>query len=245
MKKAITSTIDEALKTSDNLFKLIKDMKKTMMRQFLGIDDSTDITKEYESGFSSSPWKVVQLSELIKSDGIVQGPQDASFYDNLYSETGYPLILPGHIKSLRFMPGEFRFIEKDAALNSYIARGGDIIMLSSGEDAGASVLIPFMHENSMLGSRVMRIRPETDLCEIFYLLNVFHFFYNTGIMKPLKEKATGGFTIQAISEMPIPLPPLEKQKEIADSMLKLSGGMVAQESYTKEMREFRKLVENF
>ena len=60
----------------------------------------------------------------------------------------------------------------------------------------------------------------------------------------LRERESGSITIQMISELPMPLPPVEKQKQIADSMLQLSGGMVMQENYCREMLEFRKLLEH-
>jgi restriction endonuclease S subunit len=245
MKKPLTSVIDEALGTSDKLFKMIKGFKKTMMRKFIEIDENADILKIYESGFPSSPWKILLLKELVTPDGIAQGSQDESFYEGSYSETGYPLILPEHIKSLRFQPDGFRFISGKSVsdLQQYIVQGGDIIMLQEGDNKGASAFVPFMHEDSMLGCGMIRIRTNADLCEVFYIANILHFYYNTGLMKNLPEKESGRINKSVISEMPVPLPPLEKQKHIADTMLQLSAGMVAQENYCREMLKLKKQIE--
>jgi len=246
MKKQIISIIDEALERSDQLSQLIKDLKKTMMRKFLQIDKNDDILKIYESGLPTSSWKIVSLKDIVTSDGIDQGPKDELFYEDYFSESGYPLILPKNINSLRFHPHIFRFISNDATtgFQHYMVCGGDIIMLQNGDNAGASALVPFMHENSMLSSGIIRIRLNSNMCEIFYILNILHFYYNTGILKNLPGNESDGITKPIISEMLLPMPPVEKQKEIADSLLQLSGGIVGQENYREEMLKLRKYVEH-
>ena len=246
MKTQLTSMIDEALGRSDQLSKLIKDFKKTIMKKFLKIDENDDILKIYESGFPTSSWGIASLKDIVTSDGIEQGPQDELFYEDFYSESGYPLILSENINNLRFYPHIFRFISNDAStgFQHYIVCGGDIIMLQKGDNAGASALVPFMRENSMLGSGIIKIRLNADLCEIFYILNILHFYYSTGIMKNLLGSESVNITKSVIAEMLLPLPPVEKQKKIADSMLQLSGGMVAQENYHEEMLKLRNDVEH-
>ena len=245
MNTPLLSLIDEALGRSDTLLKMIKDFKKTMMRKFLEIDEHEDILKIYESGFPSSPWTTVMLKKLVTPGGIVHGPQDESFYEDSYPENGYPLILPEHIRSLRFQPDGFRFINGKSVsdLQNYIVQGGDIIMLSEGDDKGACAFVPFIHEDSILGSGMIRIRTDVDLCEVFYIANILHFYYNTGIMKNLKGEGSGRIDKSVLSMMPVPLPPLERQKQIADFMLQLSVGMAAQENYCKEMFKLRKQIE--
>ena len=245
MNTPLPSLIDEALGRSDTLLKMIKDFKKTMMSKCLEVDEHADILKIYESGFPSSPWKIVMLKELVALDGIVQCSQDESFYEGSYSENGYPLILPEHIKSLRFQPDGFRVISYDALCDFQycIVQGGDIIMLSEGDDKGACAFVPFIHEDSILGCGMIRIRTDADLCEVFYIANILHFYYNTGIMKNLKGEGSGRIDKSVLSMMPVPLPPLERQKQIADFMLQLSVGMAAQEHYCKEMFKLRKQIE--
>ena len=244
VEEKLASAMDEALKISDDLFQLIKNYKKVVMEKFLGIEVNTGIVQAYESGLSSSRWKSVPLQDVVTPDGIVQGPHSESVYKDSYSEAGCPLILPEHVKSLRFQPEDVRFIVSDALsdLSGYTAQGGDIIMLGQGFDTGASALIPFTYGNSMLGPGIIRIRPQSDLCDTFYMANILHFYYNTGIMKKLKEE--GGITIPKMSELLLPLPPLEKQKQIAGSMLQLSAGMGMQETYHKEMSGFGELLRN-
>ncbi|MDY6853926.1 MAG: restriction endonuclease subunit S [Thermodesulfobacteriota bacterium] len=243
MNIPLPSLIDEALEISDTLLKMIKDFKKIMMKKFLEVDEHADILKIYESGFPSSPWKIVMLKELVTPDGIVQGLQDELFYEGSHSENGYPLLLPAHIKSLRFQPDRFRYISGKSVSEKYMVQGGDIIMLQHGDEKGACAFVPFMHEDSILGCGMIRIRTDADLCEVFYIANILHFYYNTGIMKNLKEEGSGRIDPSVLSRMPVPLPPLERQKQIADFMLQLSVGMAAQENYCKEMFRIKKLIE--
>ena len=156
------------------------------------------------------------------------------------------MILSENINSLRFHPYSFRFVSNDAAngFQHYKVCGGDIIVLQKGDNAGASALVPFMHEDSMLSSSIIRIRLNSDICEIFYILNILHFYYHTGIMKNMLINKSDSITKTVISEMILPLPPIAKQKQIADFMLQLSSGMVAQENYCEEMLKLRNNVEH-
>ncbi len=238
---ALKSKIDESLQLSDDLFYRIKNLKKDVVRQFLGLDAKSDLTDIYRSGFSSVKWKIIKLNELAVSGGIIQGLPGESDDTLKYSEKGRPVIRQEHIKSLRFFPENFQYIgEEDAAdFRQFIVKGGDIIIAIKCEDIGTSALLPFMHEESILGSGLIRIRLNSATCEVFYILNILHFYYHTGIFKELIDLDN---ELKIISDLPIPLPPVDKQKELADYLLQLSGFMVAQESYSNEMRKLKTIV---
>lgn len=242
IKKSLINETDKALKTSDNILKLIKDFKKSMMKEYLMIDADADILKEYKAAFASSSLDIVKLKDIIAPDGIIEGPRDESFYSESYSEAGVTVILPSHIKNLRFTLEAFKHVSHNAlsAYSKYLVKGGDIIMRNDIADKGASALIPFMNEDSILGPNVIRIRVNSKLCEVFYILNVLHFYYNVNIMNYILDESKA----DPISEIIIPLPPIEKQKQIADSMLQLSAGIIAHENYCKEIHKLGLLTKD-
>lgn len=241
----MNSDIEKALLLSENIFKKIKEFKIEIMRKFLKIDYRANIIEVYKSGFKLSPWDVKPLRELIVTGGCTEGPSDTSFYESFYADEGFPLITPEHIQSLRFSKEPARFIRRDAIsdFSDYDVLGGDII-LQQKDDAGASALVPIMHEASLLGTNLVRIRFNESCCEIFYALNILHFYYNTGVLEYCAGKNSGSIPLHLLLDMPVPLPSQEMQKNAADTMLNLSGGMVAQENYSAEMGLLKKLIKN-
>lgn len=245
MKNKISNAIDDAINSANNWLIIIQDFKKNLMRQFLGIDCRAAAADLYKTGFSSGKYRCVRLHEIVQPDGIAAGPDDKKFFSGLLSESGYPLIVPAHIKSLRYKPENIRYVSKEPVQNhqQFIIKGGDIILSYKSGDIGASALVPFMQEDSFLGAGLLRIRLNNSLCEVFFILNSLHFYYHTDILNMVSAE-NGGLNTDTISNLLIALPPLENQKEIADRMLRLSAGMEAQEHYHNEMQKLSLLINN-
>lgn len=239
----IIASIDEALEKSEIFYIRIKEYKIYLIRKFLGVEKGADLCKVYSDRFPGAPCKVKDMVDIIRSDGIIEGIEDMSAYEKYISDKGYPLIMPENIRSLRFFPEGIMRLPEDLIKsdNLKIARGGDILMKADGGEQGASAVLPFMHEDSIIGPGLIGISIDNDNYEIFYILNILHFYYNTGIFKAIfkdREKIDAG----ALKKLAIPVPEIEKQKRIAGVLLQLSGGMTAHESYDKELRDLRKSI---
>ncbi len=236
----IKPEIEEALQISGTLLSRVKDMKKKSMKKFLGIDESIDLMNLYRSGLSCK-WNILRLNELAAPEGIAPESGIDISNDKHNAEAGCPIIKQEYIKDLRFLPENYQYIsEEDAAeYRHLILQGGDIII--DIENGGTSTLLPFMHENSIPGPGLIRVRINSELCEVFYMLNILHFYYNTGILNELLMQRNKS-KMNMISSLLVPAPPLEKQKEIADYMLGLSGFMVAQENYRNEINKLESII---
>lgn len=243
IKEKISAETDNMFRRSDDIYRLIKELKKSIMKQNLGIPEDDDIFQIYKSSFKSCGWDIVKLKDVVNPGGIIEGPRDRSVYDAFYSGSGVPVICPGDIKSLRFFPDNEKYISFDAAsrFKEYSVHGAEIIIRIDDADKGASAIVPIMNEDCILGPGVIKISPDNSIAEVFYILNLLHFYYNTGIVGSI----IGGPSTESVSEIIIPLPPLDKQKQVSELMLELSAGMVAQESYRKEMDKFLVLMKGY
>ncbi len=241
VKTALATETERALAASDRIFWLVKDLKKGMMRRHLALEVNADVLETYRAAFPGCPWERVKLEDIVAPDGISAGPPDESAYAGPVSPEGIPVIATGNIRKLRFAPGGSLHVSKNFISHNAncAARGGDIILRHDGTDRGASAIIPFVNEDCALGPHVARIRTDVNRCEVFYVLNVLHFYYNSGIMKDILGEPVD----RSLREVLIPLPPLDRQKAIAHSMLQLSVGMVAQEHFRDEMQEFAAILE--
>jgi hypothetical protein len=233
--RKLLSLTDEALLLSDKLNGGIKGYKKTVMRQFLGIEERDDKFR----------WPMVLLGELAYDSGISEGPAEDSIYRAFYTNEGVPLLESKLLTELRLGAQVDRFLDERAlaAFQQFVVRGGDILMVQQGDYAGASAVVPIFHPGGVLGPQCIRIRVSTDRCETFYLLNVLHFFYRDGVFDILRKGNATRIEIDSLAELQIPLPPLEDQKGITGTLLELSGALVAQEAYVDSILKLREVLE--
>jgi hypothetical protein len=233
--RKLLSLTDEALLLSDKLNDGVKDYKKTVMRQFLGIEERDDKPR----------WPMVLLGELTGDSGISEGPAEDSIFREFYTAEGVPLLESKLLTELRLGAQVDRFLEERAlaVFQQFVVRGGDILMVQQGDYAGASAVVPIFHPGGIMGPRCIRIRVDTDRCETFYLLNLLHFYYRDGVFEVLLKGNARRIEIGSLYELQIPLPPLEDQKGITGTLLELSGALVAQEAYVDSILRLREVIE--
>ncbi len=233
--RKLLSLVDEALLLSDKLNDGVKDYKKTVMRQFLGIEERDDKAR----------WPMVLLGDLTGDNGISGGPVEDSIYREFYTDEGVPLLESKILTGLRLGEQVDRFLESSAlaVFQQFVVHGGDILMVQQGDYAGASAVVPIFHPGGILGPQCIRIRVDTDRCETFYFLNVLHFYYRDRVFEVLLKGNARRIEIGSLSELQIPLPPLGEQKKITDTLLELSGVLVAREAYVDSILRLRGVIE--
>ncbi|HPB80895.1 MAG TPA: restriction endonuclease subunit S [Spirochaetota bacterium] len=242
MDSLLLHAIEKNYKAADALYLQIKEFKKFRMKQFL---EFALPEKDIPEGAITSRWPVMSLGNVVdKNAGIMDGPRSSDYYRSHIRETGIPVFSGECIEKLRFMPKQFQYVgtEFREQYVRQIMRGGDILLIAEGTFAGSCAIVPIFHEEGILGERCIRIRPDTGICESFYLLNILHFYHHIGFMETAMDKASDIITPETLQSLPVPVPPLEQQGEITSLMLELSGGMVAQEAYTAELLKLKSLT---
>ena len=74
------------------------------------------------------------------------------------------------------------------------------------------------------------MRVDLSLCDPFYLNNVLHYYYRTGVLYSLSGGSDAvELDVELLKKLMIKLPPLDEQKKIAHILLSVSGEMVAAE----------------
>ena len=245
----LTSAIEEVLPKTDDIFQKIRAFKMAKMEQFLSGEHACAVFERGPSGAITSRWPIVLLEDIAVSDqGIVQGPEDLSIYQDYYSHDGLPIMEAGFLIELRFQAEEYQYLRHEIghAFEHYVVHGADILMVQEGQYVGSSTVVPIHHHSGMLGSRCIRIRVNSEICETFYLINVLHYYYHTGILKTLHEGSDSRrITLDSLKSLTIPLAPMQDQSRITDLLLNLSGAMVAQETYKESLMGLRKMIGPF
>lgn len=241
IESSIAAESSAAIKSSEHMLKLVKELKSSLMRRFLELEYIRDIYKAYSAGFTTYSGKSVRLRDLAAEDGIADG---VNFKPCGHEQNNrcIPLLTEDNIKALRFDPTVKFYAEHDCSgrAGKCLIQSWDIIVRVDEKERGASAIVPMTDKEYLPGENVIRVRLDHSLCEAFYVLNIFHFYYNTGLMNSIIKSP---YT-ESVSDIIIPLPPVEKQKQIADTMLQLSAAMNVQENYLSEMIKFHELVNN-
>ena len=228
-----------SLENAEQLYKKVKQVKVVKMANMLGVegysaDDCTVDTVFRDSGFPLKRLSDVSIGVRApeKDEGVrAPGEQDV--------EVELPVIEPEHVKTLRFSDDDAqRKIVTENVLQEHGLKGGDMVIAVTGPHAGTSAIVPIFHGGALAGKGCVGLRPLTGECESFYLLNVLHFLYNTGLL--IGED----IPFDTLLQMQIPVPPRNLQDEMVGLMLSLSGVMVAQEAAMAEARKLLSIIED-
>ena len=227
-----------SLENAEQLYKKVKQVKVIKMADMLGVERYSADERTHDTVFEGSKFPLKRLSDvsigvraLDEDEGVrASGEQDV--------EVELPVIEPEHVKTLRFNDDDAqRANVTEKVFNEHGLKGGDIVMAVSGPLAGTSAIVPIFHGGALAGKGCLGLRPLTGECESFYLLNVLHFLYNTGLL-------TGeDIPVDTLLQVQIPVPPPNLQDEIAGVMLSLSGVMVAQEAAMAEAWKLLSMIE--
>jgi hypothetical protein len=228
--------IDETLAAAAVLLERIKARKITLMSAFLG----PGAPRAAVGSEDDVRWPLAPLKELLERDSVIEGLDDLAPYRDYFSDAGVILLESRCWADLRIRTEECRHLSPEAVetFSQYVVRGGAILFAQGGEHAGTSAIMPLFHEGGLLGAGSLAMSVHPERCESFYLLNVLHFYYRMGVFDDLRE-TDGVISTGRVMELRIPLPPLEDQKEVTDSLLSLSEGMVAQETYRHSLEKLR------
>lgn len=106
-------------------------------------------------------------------------------------------------------------VAPESKLRSACLTDGDIVFARTGATTGKSFLIKSPPDGAVFASYLIRVKPSTEV-EPAYLA---HFFQSAGYWAQIRKKtqgaAQGGVNASSLSELEIPLPPLDEQRRIA------------------------------
>ena len=172
--------------------------------------------------FESSAWKMSLLGDVLDGSGgsIQTGPFGSLLHADSYVSDGVPFIMPADMTpNGRVDHGSVKRVtlEDHERLKRYQLSGGDVVVGRRGE-IGRRALITMDDVPSLCGSGSLRIRPGETLDPRF-LVALFE-------LRPVREflvsQAVGSTMLnlnsKVLSALPIPLPPIRTQLEIADQL---------------------------
>lgn len=185
-----------------------------------------DIQKsEFEYLFKDIPltWRVSYFQEIIApvDNSLKAGPFGSSLKKSMYVKKGYKIygqeqVISGNINYGDYYINEEKFNE----LRSCEVREGDLLISLVGT-IGKTLIIPKEYEKGIINPRLLKISINKKIS-----VEYIKMYFESPIAKYImSEKSHGGtmeiLNLDIIKKLPIPIPPIEEQKEIVRILDKL------------------------
>jgi type I restriction enzyme S subunit len=238
----ILDTIQEAIDIQEKIIEKAKELKKSLMAELFKYGGPSfrkgRKLKKTEIGEIPEDWEVVRLGEICE---IVYGVQAS--VSELKEETGRIPILTNKnitdegtidLTNLNFYPENLIDSKK------HLLKKGDIIFnwrSGSIEHVGKSALFNLEGKFSF-ASFLLRFRPKPNVTNSYFLNSYLNKIRKEGFLKFFAHQASINQSLNASisSNIPIPLPTLSEQREIAE-ILQTIDKKIEIEKRKKELYE--------
>ncbi|WP_297552429.1 restriction endonuclease subunit S [Thermococcus sp.] len=229
----ILKTVQRAIEQQEKIIKTTKELKRALMKRLFtkGLDPNQP-TKMTEIGEIPEHWGILRLGDI----GELQ-----------YGYTSSAISINTGVKFLRITD-----INEDYRINwedvpycyisdreypKYALRIGDIVFARIGATAGKT---GFIKENikAVFASYLIRFRTKSSK-----ILSEFLFYYTHSerywrfIKKEREDKLKKGINASILSNLPVPIPPLEEQRKIANILLTVDKKIELAQQKRKALEE--------
>lgn len=233
----VLRAVQRAKEATEQVIAAARELKKSLMRHLFTYGpvpvDQTDRVplQETEIGPLPAHWRVVRLGE------VVHKPQYGYTASATQELVGPKFLRITDIQNERVYWRNVPFCAiQDNLLNKYRLQEGDILFARIGATTGKTYLVT-NPPRAVFASYLIRVRTHSNQLLPAYL----HFFTHTSQYWQQINAAKGGrlkqgINIPILTALPIPLPPLDEQREIA-RLLQVVDEKIRAEEGRKEALE--------
>lgn len=198
----ILDTLDTQIQKTEALITKLEKIKEGLLHDLLtrGIDQNgqlrptpeqaPELYKESALGFIPKEWHKGTISNyLLQNGGIKPGPFGSSITKNMYRSRGYKIYGQEQVIRADHTLGDY-YIDrgKYSELIDFSVQPRDILISLVGT-VGKVLIIPEGHEQGIINPRLMRLRPNQNICDSEFLSHVLTSIFFT---RKLTALAGGG-----------------------------------------------------
>jgi len=236
---SILSSVDEAIEKNQAVINQIEVVKKGLMQQLLtkGIPGWHKEYKLTELGAIPEEWGFVTLKEVCEWIGV----GIASSATHAYSDKGIPMLRNLNIKEGYINSSDLLYLTPEFAhnnLNKQI-KTGDLITVRTGYP-GISAVVPDKFNGCQTFTTLIS-RPLNRLINSDFLCYWINSEYGKQFVFSSKfGGAQQNLNVKMIEKMPLVLPPLSEQKEIASILTSIDQRLEAEKAKKAQLETLKK-----
>ena len=176
---------------------------------------------------SNWTWKTLIETALPVKNAIADGPFGSSLKTCHYVDKGVPVLQGKNITEDNFRMFDIRFITESKAneLRRSWIQLGDILLIKIGS-IGYSAVVDNLDnfQKAVIPANMAKITPNPDVIDTRYL---YRWLTSNQVKRHLRQVASKtaqpALNLTKIKDLPVPLPPLPKQKRIAEILDKANA----------------------
>lgn len=218
----ILSTVDKKIAFVEENINVTEELKKGLMQKLLTEGIGHTEFKDSELGRIPESWEVIPFIELADKNikhSFTGGPFGSDLKSEHYTDIGVRVIQLQNIGDGYFINNDFVYVSEEKAelLKSCQIYPNDIILAKMAEPVARACLIPDFESKYVMCSDGIRLKVDNSKFNtefIFYSINYDNF-------RKIAVARSNGTTrlrigLSALKSIPILIPPLEEQKQIAE-----------------------------
>jgi type I restriction enzyme S subunit len=210
----ILSTIQRAIEAQEQIIQTTNELKKALMQKLFTEGLSGEPQKETEIGLVPESWEVAPLSKVCTfQSGGTPSKQHAEYW-----EGSIPWVSPKDMKRPRLSDATDHISQEGLENGSKLAPAGAVFVVVRGMILAKDVPIALAEVPMAINQDMKAVIPTARLLSDFLLYSMIAFKQN--LFVKIGRSAHGTMTLMSseISFFRIPLPDIETQREIADSL---------------------------
>jgi len=232
----ILTTVDEAIEKTDQIIEKTKETKKGLMQRLLTRGIGHKKFKKTEIGETPVEWEVRRLGDLC--NGQPEYGANVSSIDKDKSLPRYVRITD-ITEDGKLLEATWQSIKREFA-EPYILGEGNFLFARSGATVGKTYLYRDKDGECSFAGYMIRFKPNPKqlLPEFLFQYTHSNFYYNW-VKGILRAGAQPNINAQEYFNMPLPKPPINEQKQIAE-ILSSVDEEIEKETNRQEQLEFLK-----
>jgi type I restriction enzyme S subunit len=236
----VLRTVQEARRNTEQVIASARELKRSLRNHLFTYGpvpmDEAERVPLKESGIGPVPehWEVVKLGDVIKRGGgsVQTGPFGSLLHASDYVPDGTPFVMPKDLSpdGRIFHRGDAKVSIKDfQRLSRYHLEPGDLLVARRGE-IGRRGLVTENESGWVCGTGCLRVRPGMLLQPLFLSQILGMRFARNWLEGHAVGTTMLNLNTQILSAMPIPLPPMDEQKQIAEMVTTVVEKIVVEEN---------------
>jgi len=238
----ILTSVDEVIEKTQAQIDKLKDLKTGMMQELLTNGIGHTEFKESPVGRIPAEWDVVRVDEIVTKVGSGVTPKGGS---KAYVSSGIPLIRSQNVHSdgLRLDNVSFITAEQHQKMKGSQLQANDVLLNITGASIGRCYYLAddFIEGNVNQHVCIIRLKKHV-VSHVFITLLLNGQLGQTQIMSLQAGGNREGLNFQQIREIKLPLPPIEEQIKISNTLSSIERKIRIKESKLNAVIKIKKAL---